>query len=150
MITIVVSQVFGTEFKPGILSDNFGIVTPEDIQANAAIAAPIDGTGHPFLTWQCVCVTSIQLRCENVGSFPENGGASATPEFTLRGDSKTFNFYLPHAWSLYRCRQDVSTWRRIVKVGEVACFSGFYDKDSGTVSGLQRVKTKRGQWSYFR
>ncbi|MBI4402988.1 MAG: hypothetical protein HY537_02435 [Deltaproteobacteria bacterium] len=135
---------------PGLLTDDYGIVTLDDIRQNAKFVRPRDKDGNPLLVWQCLHLDRVEINCEPYGDDV------ATPNLYVTSAGKRYFFYLRHAWSTFRCNLDIETWHKILKDEKVACFSGepSLPTDDGLNRALlswqlDRVKSHKGSWSYF-
>ncbi len=142
----------------GILTNDYGIVTEKDVEDNAKIANSIDSENpeRPFLVWQCLPIEDVQMECENQDYDEELNSVTCDPTLSLTHDGKHYEFWVRRLQYLEDYQDMELALQSLFKDEEIACFSAFYDWDepmsetgSRSLWTLDRIKTRRGEWSYF-
>ncbi len=142
----------------GILTDDYGIVTLADIQKNKKIARPFDRSGDPMLVWQCLPVERFNTFCRDLGFVVDLGEKGYTSGLKIVSKGNEYSFECPKFTGRRGCGEDERAWTKLIRQGQIACFSGFYvGKEPSSESGLkdwslwnmERIKSKRGEWSYW-
>lgn len=150
----------GDEFRYGILTDDYGIVTKQDLKKAAETAEPgpiIRGRSTTFTVWQCFPVVEMSIEC-----IPHD---SPDPLMNRRLILSVLNarhlleFYERRPTDDENCRADLAQWRAILGREKFACISASYDQDfpvkrgsrliRHTIWTIDRLKSRHGAWSYF-
>ena len=136
----------------GLLTDDYGIVTladlDEDGQQDPWTGFTGDDVDH---YWQCLEPKDYFFDCENLGKAEPEGWDIGELTFWIQANGQFHHFYARHNWSIEYC-QDLKTdilW--LLKDETVVCISGTYiDTDQNGINWiLDRVKTRKGSWSWF-
>ncbi len=151
-------------YSIGMLSDDFGIVTREDVEEiNFGIykkmnwmPAEADYNGPPV--WQCLQPDEVSIGCDS-SDLDASDQPTAAPDFTIREGHWTHRLYTRRFFGLETCEEWVREWRAVVENEPVVCILGdpsFASEeevrtpsDPRTYWILHRIKTYHGQWSYF-
>jgi hypothetical protein len=161
ILTLVNFATFAKErsytVRDGILTDSYGLVTKKDIQDNLDEADPIDSEGKPMLVWQCVHVDHLRTHCFSAG-YSDNIGAEAFHAgITVTSGRKKYEFMTRGVGDWPDCVDYRNAWIRLIR-GQIACFSGYFNSEEpsderrfDTISYwvLDKIKSKKGKWSYF-
>lgn len=143
----------------GILTRDYGIVTPKDIEANTKIADPVDEEGNPFLVWFCIPIDSITTDCEEMYYNDDLGEVGYADSMWIESDGELHQFFTPRVHSYEICNGYEKTWKKLALPGEIACFSGYYldakyvddecEFDKCSYWQIDKMKSEFGYWSYF-
>ena len=154
LLLLLVSNLSFAEIKEkrvGLLTDDYGIVTKEDLDEEEKKATPLPFSPESisFQYWQCLKPDSYYLHCSNTGKMLGEGWDIGSAEYWVKSDGKKYNFGTRRNWSIDFCKEMVTTIQRIMKNESVVCISALYlDEDKeGSNWIIDRVKTKKGEWS---
>lgn len=167
-ILMVVSLMFLASFRlqesnrdpgSGILTQDYGIITPSDIRQNAAHAHAVDSKnpGVPFLVWQCLPLENASLECEHLSYDDEQDRYTCSPTLRVVVDGHHLQFDVRHLYDFDDYNYMEQEIHAVLDGEDVGCFSGYYDWDEPaeppfsrySLWTLDRIKSRRGEWSYF-
>lgn len=150
------SQLF--TFPMGILTDDYGIVTNEDIEENAKWGSPIDGNGDIDHVWFCIRIDAIESDCEEMYYTEDLGEIGYSDSLRIVSDGDLYEFQTRRTHGHDVCAGYKKTWEELMPLSEVACFSAYYVNEDNpnecdfrkcTNWIIDKVKSKEGSWSYF-
>jgi hypothetical protein len=170
ILVLTLSTSFSKPLIPGLLSDDFGIVTPEDVARDAKwvrlpkvtdpdqIAIP---TTFPF--WRCVRPEKVEMNCVDQETEEPAGNPIFAPELTLFDGINEYQLYTRRPWGDDACRETLRGWQNVLANAPVVCFSATIDSIENSpeseaapsrkhpvISGLiNRLKSRNHSWSYF-
>lgn len=158
---LLLNTSFSQPPRPGILTDDFGIVTQEDIdQENAVVRIPIPfkvPTVFPY--WRCLRPEEIEMDCEGTGTEEPPGNLIAAPRLTIIENGEKYEYHTRRPWGVDACEETLSSWRNVIGSETVFCVSATVDEvnespvaapwDKVTYGEINRMKSYSGQWSYF-
>ncbi|MBI3018339.1 MAG: hypothetical protein HYY61_00370 [Deltaproteobacteria bacterium] len=145
----------------GIITDDYGIVTDEDIRKEAEISEPqpIIEEFSPFMVWQCLRLVHVWMECIPTGDeiVPCSPGVSAI--LKIYDGEALYEFITRRPMEIDSCDDMISQWHHLMDGEEVACVSASYDLDLPISDNdpwfrysswtINRVKSHQGSWSYF-
>ena len=101
----------------------------------------------------------VTMHCEPEGEL-DSGERAYSPILNIVGSRGSFGFYTRRPWDLEKCWEDMRIWSEILAREKVGCFAAEFggvevSNDSKNPSNKQhwqidKVKTHRGMWSYWR
>lgn len=148
-----------TRIRSGILTDDFGIVTEEDLRHNAQRAYPENSeTGEPNLVWQCLPLQNATLYCDDISYNDEENRYECFLNVRVAVGEMLYEFSPGHIVDYDDFVEMEQEIHSILDGEEVACFSAFYNKEEdpqspfqhSTLWFLERIKSRKGEWSYSR
>lgn len=145
----------------GILTDDYGIVTEEDLRKEAEIAEPqpIMENFSPFMVWQCLPLIQVSTACDPTGDEIVSNSPGMQPLLTIFDGHSLFEFSTRRPCEENACNAMINRWKYLFEGEEVACISASYDQDYPVSNKnpwtrystwtINRIKSKKGNWSYF-
>lgn len=146
-------------FPYALLTDDFGILTKDDLKIDGCIArpAPFSETAknQPYPHWQCFDVRNSRMICEGRKYDPDS--KSRVSMLVLSGirDGETHEFMSRRTMTLNSCRLYQKDWQKFTRNEKYICISGsdpskeIKDKTTVWTWIFGRYKTKKGCDSYF-
>lgn len=145
------------QFPYGMVTDDYGILSKEDLQHYAA-----DGYPHPlggevahFGYWICAPVKQVTFRCRDFGkeiTNEHNGEA----EILIQTTSADYHFGGRHAFPIEGCHYKANLWKKMVAKQSHVCVSG---EQAGAAEKINdkltygfiydRIKTQKACDSWF-
>lgn len=150
---LLLNASFSRPLRPGMLTDDFGIVTQEDIdQKTAVVRIPIPfkvPTVFPY--WRCLRPEQIEMDCEETGAEEPPGNRIAAPRLIIIENGEKYEYYTRRPWGVDACEETLSSWRNVIGSEVVFCISATVDEvsESVTYGEINRMKSYSGKWSYF-
>lgn len=152
-------QELKMEFPYGLLTDDFGILSKQDLKTNACIAEPTPfseknkASSYPY--WQCFEVKRSKMICERGKYDPTEKAIMSMLVVSGKRDGQTHEFISRRPLPLRSCRLYAKDWQKFTKNEKYVCISGesFFKKVQGEkviwnwIFG--RYKTRKGCNSYF-
>lgn len=143
-----------SKFPNGLLSDDYGVLTLEDLALNACRLKPplfIPGATHVYEYWICFKSKDVLPTCDDEGSIDLEGHVGRvnvevnTPEIV-------YQFFERRPWPIKDCKSFVKDLNRIIKGTSHACVSASsITKEEKNERGLNervgilhRFKTRKG------
>ncbi len=139
----------------GLLTDDYGIVTKEDLDEELVRANPSPFNTNDssiFQYWMCYKPENYQITCEATGMVAPEYGKVGAFEFSVTAEGKTHVFGTRRNQNLGVCKKLEATIKKIFKENDVVCINAsFLEKESETQYSwiLDQVKAKKGEWSWF-
>jgi hypothetical protein len=152
---------FSRPLRPGLLTDDFGIVTQQDIEKEMAVIRLPAFFQVPtvFPYWRCLEPEQVDMSCENMHTEEPQGNPIAAPRLSLVENGEKYEYYTGRPWGLDACEHTLLEWRRIIGSEAVVCISASVDEvDKSptaapwrriTFGEINRMKSHSGEWSYF-
>ena len=150
------------ELSLGLITDGYGIVMPQDIKKNLETAYPtrkLGGKIKPFLVWQCLPLDEVKLSCHDLGYDEDIKSRMVDATFQVISRHQLFFFFTPHAVEWSECKGFKRSWKKLLRKGQIACFSAYYLDDDPVIRTpykrhsswrIDRIKSHYGKWSLFR
>lgn len=147
-------------FPYALLTDDFGILTKDDLKINSCIAEPapflkIINKSYSYPYWQCFEIKKTNMVCEGRKYDPDS--KSRVSMLVLSGvrDGEMHEFINRRTIPLDSCRLYEKDWRKFTRSEKYICISG--SDVSKEIKGKKivwtwifgRYKTKKGCDSYF-
>lgn len=146
---------FSQLHRPGLLTDDYGIVTKQDLDEDEADCTEIKDFAHrngcmPY--WQCLSTQDVKITCERLGpisSDPTERYGELTLIIKDRGE--THKYQGRHNNDMATCK---STKREMLKVmahEKIVCISGLFADNEDHTSWwiIDRMKSHHREWSWF-
>ena len=147
-------QVLKSKYPYGLIGDDYGILSIQDLALNACHFDPIPfapNSLNPYQHWQCFENKKISLSCEDIDSIPDYGGPAARVVVNAVAGNTTHQFIESRPWPLGECRSFLKSLRVIMKGTTHSCISGYNfgaeENKNGikeSIAMLGRFKTRRG------
>jgi hypothetical protein len=152
---------FSGPLRPGLLTDDFGIVTQEDVEKEAAVIRLPEfvqvPTVYPY--WRCLWPEQVEMSCEEMNTEEPRGNPIAAPRLSIVENGEKYEYYTRRPWGRDACEETLLEWRKIVDSEAVVCISASIDEVDDSVSAspwrkvtfgeISRMKSREGKWSYF-
>lgn len=150
-------QELTSAFPYGLLTDDFGILTKDDLRINSCMGLPepVSEGNLAYPYWQCFEVKKSKLICEGKKYDPTEKTKMSMLVISSIRDGVLHEFISRRPLPLTSCRSYLKDWLTFTKHQSHVCISGsggFKDTTDGKVSWnwlLGRYKTKKGCDSYF-
>lgn len=142
--------------ETGIIGEAQGLVTSEDVQKNRAMARPASREGEPHLVWLCLPVEKLDFFCHDLGWVDDLGGPGYYSGFSVISGGNEYSFMERKFSDRGICVEDKRDLSKLIK-NDTACFSAFFVGESpsddpplkiSSLWNIERIKTRRGEWSY--
>ncbi len=152
-------RALNREFPYGLLTNDFGILSNQDLKTNTCIAEPkpfsVENRPIPYPYWQCFETKDMKMDCER-GKY-DSDAKTVMSMLVVSGlrDGELHEFISRRPIALKTCRLYQREWRKLMKDEKYGCVSGADGdkeiKDTKTVWVwiFGRYKTKKGCDSYF-
>lgn len=161
MLCFVSSLVFGgsvghlenlnSKFPYGLLNEDHGILTVNDLAANACEARPkpLSPDSISYQYWQCFESKDISFDCDSNGTPDKYEGVMGLIAIKV-STPKDQHEYLEHRlWPIRQCRRFIKDAAALLRGNRYACLSGSFIGGETNRSGrrsmtwnFQRIKTK--------
>ncbi len=139
--------------RPGLLTESYGIVTKSDLdeEERKATPEPFPPKLPSFNYWQCLKSEGYFLGCENEGLAAGEDWEIGSATFWIKANGKTYDFGTRRNWDIGFCESMITKILRIIKYEPIVCVSASYlgGDAKGSRWVVERVKTKKGEWSWF-
>jgi hypothetical protein len=143
-----------SKFPYGLLSDDYGILTINDLALNACHIKPtpfVPGVIHPYEYWLCFKSKTVSAACEDTHSSNEDGHIGWV-RVKAQDDQLTYDFTKPRPWAIRMCRDFVKSLKNLIRGTSHTCISASYiSKEEINEKGqrerlgeLNRLKTRKG------
>lgn len=157
----LLNSSFSESLRPGMLTDDFGIVTEQDVEREAASIRLPDSnqvlTVFPY--WRCLRPEQVEMSCEDMNTEEPLGNPIAAPRLSLVENGEKYEYYTRRPWGLDACEETLLEWRKTITSEAVVCISASVDEvdESSTAAPwrritfgeINRMKSHSGEWSYF-
>jgi hypothetical protein len=149
------SEILKSKFPYGLLGDDYGILTTDDLAINAcrfkAQPFPPEAWVTPFEYWQCFDSKSISFDCDSSGVSDEHEGAEGLVVVKASIGITHYEYIERRPWPIRECRNFIKELRVLLKGSPHACISGSYLSDETDKAGrktsnwlFERLKTRKG------
>lgn len=142
-----------SKFPYGLLNDDHGILTVNDLAANACEARPrpLSPDSISYQYWQCFESKDISFDCDSNGTADEYEGVMGLIVIKI-STPKDNHEYLEHRlWPIKQCQRFIADAATLLKRSKYACLSGSFISDEIGRAGrhflswnFERIKTKKG------
>lgn len=166
VLLFALNTSFSRPFIPGLLTDDFGIVTQQDIDRETEVVhlpEVTDPNQFQFPTtfpfWRCVRPDQIHMNCVDLETEEPAGNPIYAPELAIVEGSNEYQLYTRRPWGLDACEETLQGWKNVIAREPVVCFSATIDdieeerigqRAQQVISGqINRMKSRVGSWSYF-
>jgi hypothetical protein len=155
------------KFPEGLLTEDYGIVTEEDLKLNAWLGKtspfnPKESSGG-FCRWQCFPAKEVTPKVRTWKDEDSMGFADVIVtmcdlEIWANKKEDTQVFASRRAYEVAFCEEFKKSWRRLIRDEKAVCISGEYtglqqpNKSHPTQYKLwtwDKVKTRKGCYTYF-
>ena len=140
-------------FPYGILTDDYGTLTKNDLAINACLATPIPITpkSHSYSYWQCFESKRVSFDCESNGVPDEHEGIMALVVVKAATDRILHEYIERRFWPIKDCKRFIKDAAGVLKGTRYACISGSFiskdvyvpEKESMNWT-FERIKTQKG------
>src|SRR3990167_10907542 len=99
----------------GLLTDDYGIVTKEDLNRNKRIAFPVPFSSdemHAFSYWQCLKPEKYHLSCQAHYVHPE--GMLGGMTFWILANGKKYIFETPRDYEIEACKGNIKEIQEVM------------------------------------
>jgi hypothetical protein len=149
------SLYFISSLAYGLLGDDHGVLTLNDLAINACFVVPkqfkATSPYYPYEYWQCFKSKSISFDCDSNGIPDEHDGVMGLIVAKVTAHEQRYEYMTSRFWPIKDCKRFLRDVALLFKSTKCACVSGSYinkDKDSSdhlSTSWLfGRIKTKKG------
>ncbi len=141
------------KFPYGLLGDDYGILTVNDLAINACDIVPklftADNHYDPHEYWQCFKSKTISFDCDSNGIADEHEGVMGLVVVRASTGQEQHEYIERRLWPIKDCRHFLRDAAILLKGTEYACLSGSFNKrilsDPPLTSWqFERIKTKKG------
>lgn len=144
-----------SKFPYGLLGDDYGILTTDDLALNACDAKPqpfIPTSRYsPYQYWQCFESKNVTFACDSNGIPDKYEGVMGLITVKASADGVRHDYIERRLWPINECKGFIKDAAALLKGTKYACISGSFietEKDrSGRFSTswiFERIKTKKG------
>lgn len=136
----------------GLLTDDYGILTSNDFHEDGQLSTESNFPHDEFENyWQCLRPEEYFLNCENPGPLLSGENDIGQSTFWIRADGKVYNFGTRRNWDLEFCQDMISDIRKLIEGEHVVCIYASHLDSNEQQSNwvIDRVKTRKGEWSWF-
>jgi hypothetical protein len=141
------------KFPFGLLGDDYGVLTVNDLAINAcdAVPKPFNADNHyePYEYWQCFESKAISFDCDSSGIPDENEGVMGLVVVKASTGQERHEYIEHRLWPIKDCRRFLRDAATLLRGSEYACVSGSFNKKALSGARLtswqfERIKTKKG------
>jgi hypothetical protein len=137
-----------------LVSEGVGILTKAELDEEenkaGSLPFPPNDSGQNFNYWQCLRPEGYFLGCENEGKPTGENWEIGSVTFWIKANGKKYDFGTRRNWDIGACRDMISEILKIMETQPIVCVSASYGKNQeGEYWIIDRVKTKKGEWSWF-
>lgn len=144
-----------SKFPYGLLGDDYGVLTMDDLAINACDAEPIpfayDSRHHSYQYWQCFESKNISFSCDSNGIPDEHEGVMALVIVKALINHTQHEYLERRFWPIKDCKDFLKDAAALLNGARYACISGSFienkiDHSSHQTTGwvFERLKTKKG------
>lgn len=139
-------------FPYGLLTDDYGVLTIEDLKINACVAeaAPFSEKSHSYPYWQCFESKVAHLNCEGKEYDLYEKSRMTLLTVSARINGELHEYLYRRTMPLTECRVFQKEWQRLLKGQDYVCVSGPFISTEKNRDGrawswvFDRYKTKNG------
>lgn len=143
-----------SKYPYGLLSDDYGILTLNDLALNACYIKPapfVPGELNPYEYWLCFESKSISPECEDQNFSNEDGHVGRVAIDAI-DHQIVYRFIESRPWGIRSCKNFVKTLKSLIRETSHACISASYigkeeKNDQGHMERIgifNRLKTRNG------
>lgn len=140
-----------SKYPYGLLSDDYGVLTLNDLALNACHIKPeafVPGALNPYEYWLCFESKSVLAICEDQ-NFSNEDGHVGRVAVNARDAQIVYHFIESRPWPIRDCKNFVKTLKNLMRGTSHACISASYiDKEEKgkkeRIGIFHRLKTKKG------
>lgn len=165
LLCLIQSSAFGvtgshlaelkSKFPYGLLGDDYGVLTLNDLAINACgvVPRPFNSNSHyyPYEYWQCFESKTLSFDCDSNGIPDEHEGVMGLIVVKASMNGVQHEYLERRFWPIKDCKGFLKDAAAILKGTQYACISGsFIENEKGpsappSTSWLfDRIKTKKG------
>lgn len=144
-----------SKFPYGLLSDDYGILSVNDLAMNACIARPkpfnADNHYYPYEYWQCFESKTLSFSCDSSGVPDEHEGIMGLVIVKASSNQVQHEYLERKLWPIKDCKNFLKDAAALLKGTRYACISGSFIENEVDHSGHQttswvfeRLKTEKG------
>ena len=142
-----------SNYPYGLLSDDYGILTLDDLAVSACTAhpTPISSTSHSYQYWQCFESKNILFDCDSSGIPDKHEGVMGLVVVKSSSPNTQHDYIERRLWPIKECKNFLRDAANILKGTQYACISGsFIENEKDQLGHLttswvfDRLKTKKG------
>jgi hypothetical protein len=146
------------KYPYGLLGDDHGILTEEDLAINACIAEeqPFPPLSEAYPYWQCFPVRSTKIVCDISDYDSDLKSDMAILDFEIRNGRSNHDYLSRRAIELSDCKDFQADFRRLTEGQNYVCVSGGYRRSATNDKGVQttywvfdKFKTNLGCSGFF-
>lgn len=145
-----------TKFPYGLLGDDYGVLTMNDLAINACGVTPkpfkADNSDYnPYEYWQCFESKNISFNCDSNGVPDKHEGPLALVVTKVSLKKVEHKYFERRLWPIKDCRSFIKDAAALLKGIQYACISGSFIESGTDHSGhifnswiFERIKTQKG------
>lgn len=145
-----------SNFPYGLLSDDYGILSLNDLALNASKALPIpfnskSTDNNPYQYWQCFENKNISFFCDSNGKKEKYEGVMGLIVIKINTHSNLQTYSEHRLWPIKDCRRFNKDAKVLLNRVKHVCFSGSFISQEINSMGItqinwsfERIKTKNG------
>jgi hypothetical protein len=88
------------------------------------------------------------LKCEDLSYDEDHGQYTCSPTLYLQSNQNQIEFWWRHIFTYDDFLGYEKEIKDILEGQDVACFSAYFDKKNTWI--IDRIKSQKGMWSYFK
>lgn len=142
-------RLLKTQFPYGLLGDDYGILTVNDLALNACIFKPESFPPPDFISpyeyWQCFDTKSISLSCGSSGVPDEHEGMMGLVIVRAFANQVKHRYIEHRPWPIDECRSLLKRLTALMKNSRNACISGSF-----IYSEVNKAGVKTSNWIFDR
>ena len=141
----------------GLLGDDYGILTLEDMAVNACIGneGPWGSGNLAYPYWQCFPVKDVSVECDDVGYNEDEKSILSILAFVVKSNKESHEYLSKKAITQALCKDFQFDLKKLTQNEEHVCLAGeftdFYTREYGEAApvkteswSFERFKTKKG------
>jgi hypothetical protein len=147
--------VLKSKFPYGLLGDDYGVLTIDDLAINACDAEPMpfvpDSRHHSYQYWQCFESKNVSFNCSSNRIPDKYEGVMGLVVVRASIHHIQHEYLERRLWPIQDCKDFVKDAAALLKGARHACISGSFIESQMDRSGHQstswifeRIKTKKG------
>ncbi len=148
-------QELNTKFPYGLLGDDYGILTTDDLAINTCRFKPHlfppEAWTTPFEYWMCFESKNVQFECDSSGIADDHEGIGGLVVVKATRAQNTHEYIERRPWPIRECRSFLKNLKTVLKGSVYVCISGsFLDEEKNSKGKItlnwlfERLKTRKG------
>lgn len=144
-----------SKFPYGLLGDDYGILTIDDLAMNACDAKPQPfiptSRYRPYQYWKCFDNKNISFTCDSNGIPDKHEGVMALIIVKALANGVRHDYIARRLWPIKECKGFIKDAAALLRGTKYACISGSFIENEKDRSGhlltswiFERIKTKNG------